>query len=197
MLSPARARRHVAVIAFLSIAAARAGAQTTDSTSSARLSGSTMPRALNGLWASIGVGAGGAANNGGGLLVGLSLHMQQDKSLWSLRWDGLATGWDSDVQQFSLVFGRGTSEASSRFLSGSVGLGYVASTSCRGDCGLLGFTPDTTHTTNTIGLSLAGEMAIRAGARGGVGIGLTSVASINPKASFVAVGLSLSGGRWR
>jgi len=109
----------------------------------------------------------------------------------------VATGWNSDVVAYSLVVGHATTDDAPRYTTLSAGVGLVSHLSCRGDCRLFSFSPDTVHTKNTFGLSLAGEIGFRTAGRGGVGIGLTTVGNINPEASFVALGLSVSGGRWR
>ena len=189
------AARRLPALVLLAVAAARVEAQTpVPVAESSRSSASGNPTAF---WLSIDAGAGGATPEGGGLLLGASAHLQQRSTLWSLRWDGVATGWNSDVVAVSLLVGRVTTDDSPRYSTLSAGVGVVSHVSCRGDCALVSFSPDTIHTENTFGLSLAGEIGFRTGGRGGIGIGLTSVGNINPKASFVALGVTVSGGRWR
>jgi hypothetical protein len=151
----------------------------------------------NGVWAALALGGGGAVNDGGGVLFGLSVQIQQRAVLWNIRADDLATGWESDVSQYALQLGRASTDTTSHFRSASAGIAYVHRVRCESGCGLLSDASLVTHASNTVGVSFAGEMAVRRGKRKGVGIGLTAVGNINPQASFATVGLSFSAGRWR
>ena len=188
------ARRFLALVVLAAIATSVEAQTPTPAAESNRPSASANQ---TGYWLSIDAGAGGATEEGGGLLLGASAHLQQRSVLWSLRWDGVATGWNSDVVAVSLLAGHATTDDSPRYSTLSAGVGFVSHVACRGYCGLFSAASDTIRTHNTFGLSVAGEIGFRTGGRGGVGIGLTSVANINPEASFVALGVTVSGGRWR
>ena len=128
------------------------------------------------------------------------MHLERRGLLWNARVDGLAAGWDNELDHYALLVGRGraNSDQSSSFKSISAGLGFVHRVTCEGDCsGFLSTGPSTTHASNTIGVSVVADWALRHGDRSGVGIGLTSFANLNPEASFFALVLNLSAGRWR
>ena len=135
--------------------------------------------------------------DGGGLTAGLGLHMERRNLLWNLRADGIATSWSGEVDHYALVVGRANSDQSRSYRSLSGGLAFLHRVRCDGDCGIFQTAPNTIHVSNTIGLSVVGEWARRAGEKKGMGIGLTSFANLNPEASFLVVAVSVSAGRWR
>src|SRR5262245_18998993 len=148
-------------------------------------------------WFDVGLGMGSAANDGGAVAAGLGLHLERHNLLWNARVDGLATSWSGELDHYAVTVGRANADQSSSYRSLSGGLAFLHRVRCDGDCGLFQTAPNIKHVSNTIGLSVVGEWARRAGDEKGVGIGLTSFANLNPEASFFALTLSLSAGRWR
>lgn len=140
---------------------------------------------------------GSSADQGGALSAGLGVHVERRNVLWNVRVDGLATNWSSELDHYAITVGRANSDQSTSYMSLSGGLAFLHRVRCEGDCGLFQTAPNTTHVSNTIGLTVVGEWARRAGDEKGVGIGLTSFANLNPEASFLVVAVSLSAGRWR
>lgn len=151
-----------------------------------------------GFWLELGVGAGLPDSAGAGVAAFAGAHLQRQRMLWSVRWDGVADGWSSDVAQLALLLGVATMRSDARFAAISAGVGFVSQTICDRACGLLSDSRQRlTHRANSVGVTIAAETSLRAGHQGGVGIGLTSAANINASASFVAAGLTVSFGRWR
>lgn len=151
-----------------------------------------------GTWFDLALGFGSAANDGAAAVAGIGMHLERHNLLWNARVDGLATSWDSELDHYALLVGRANSDQSSSFKSISAGLGFIHRVTCEGDCGgLLSTGPTTKVASNTIGVSVVTDWALRHGDRSGVGIGLTSFANLNPEASFFALVLNLSAGRWR
>jgi hypothetical protein len=171
-----------------------AHAQVASADTSARPSSDDRP----GFWLELGVGGGLVDSTGAGVAVFAGARLQQRRMLWSVRWDGVADGWSSDVAQLALLVGVATTRSDARFASVSAGVGYVSQTICDRSCGFLSNASQRiTHGAHSVGVTIAAETSLRAGHSGGVGIGLTSAANINTASSFVAAGLSVSFGRWR
>jgi hypothetical protein len=151
-----------------------------------------------GAWLEVGAGGGVVQSDHGTAALAASGHLQMNRVLWSARWDGVVTGWSSDVDQFALLLGLATRRSDARFASLSIGAGFVQAQLCDHGCGLLSTPAETQkHTESAVGIAFAAQTALRAGNQGGVGIGLVSAGNINSLSSFATLGLTVSVGRWR
>jgi hypothetical protein len=149
------------------------------------------------LWLELGAGVGKSASAKGNAAVSGAVEWQRGHGLWSVRGDAVSTSWSSSVAQVALLLGRATVDSNARFGGASAGLGFVHSTACIRNCGLFSSGPATQTARDGLGVSVAVTGALRAGRRGGVGIGITPFANINSLSSFVGVSVGVSGGRWR
>jgi len=158
--------------------------------------GSPTNRAA-GFWLELGAGVGKAASTSGNAAVSGGLDWQRGTQLVSLRGDAVSTSWSSSVAQVALLLGRATDRQRSRFGAASAGLAFVRSAECIRNCGILSSGPADQQTHSGVGAAGAITGAIRAGNRGGIGIGITAFANVNSLSSFAGATVTLSGGRWR
>ncbi len=163
--------------------------------------GAVVPRTigvdLRGFWIELGAGVGKALNAQGGADVSASVDWQQGSRLWSVRGDGVSTGWSSGVGQVALMLGRATTTSGHQFGAASAGIAFAQTSVCLSNCGLFSSGNALQETHNTVGAAVALKGALRAGGRGGVGIGATAFGNVNSESSFMGIAVTLSGGRWR
>ena len=178
---------------LLVVVATRALAQTSTSPTPA---GESNP-AGRGIWLELGAGVGKAAGKTGDAAVSASLAWQQRQRLLSVRGDAVSTSWSSSIAQVALLLGRATIRSDARFASASLGLGFVHSDACVTNCGLFSSGPSVHSADDAIGATAVVNAAIRAGHRGGVGIGVSAFANVNSISSFAGATVSVSAGRWR
>jgi hypothetical protein len=147
-------------------------------------------------WFGVELGAGLGENDNSGPMLGLSVNVQRGRMLWSVRGDVVASLSSSNIGHVALVVGPASTRPGSGFYSFAVGPAFVVSQQCVSGCGLLSERPVVQHTTSTVGLVFAGDVALRGGGRGGIGIGLSAITNINSQSSFAGAGLTVTLGHW-
>ena len=181
--------------ALLATIAMRASAQTPVPATSTEHR-ATVP-VTKAVWIELGAGVGKSLDADCDGAISASVDWQEGARLLSVRGDGVATGWSSAVGQFALLLGRASTRSDGRFAAASAGIAFTQATVCIRSCGLFNEGNPVRDTRNTIGVVGALKGALRAGSRGGVGIGLTMFVNANSVSSFGGLALSLSAGRWR
>src|SRR4051794_7815884 len=94
-------RRAAWTLLFLASIATRVASQAPSSPARA----GTLPERPLGAWLDVGAGAASAASSGADVGLSIGARLQLDRVLWSAQWDGVVTGWSSDVDQFALLLG--------------------------------------------------------------------------------------------
>ena len=152
---------------------------------------------IRGTWLELGAGVGKATGKKGDAAGSAVLAWQERQLLLSLRGDAVSTSWSSSITQVGLLLGRATTRSDARFAAAALGVGFVHADACISNCGLFSTGPSVHSGDNAIGATAVVNAAIRAGHRGGVGIGVTAFANANSVSSFAGATVSLSAGRWR
>ena len=142
---------------------------------------------IRGLWVS---GGGGSAAGAGGveLADAIGLHVQRGGIVISARRNSVSLN-RTPVEAIGLVAGRATTSRRAVFAALSAGPSYVRQTGY--------FNQQLGVTRSTVGLMVAGDVSLRSGGTGGVGIGVTAYGHANSVQSLVGVALELSAGKWR
>ena len=163
--------------------------------------GAVVPRIidvdLHGFWIELGGGVGKPLNAKGGANVSASFDWQQGSRLWSVRGDGLSTGWSSGVGQLALMIGRATTTSGHQFGAASAGIALTQSSVCLSNCGLFSSGGVVKETHQTLGAVVALNRALRAGSKSGFGIGATAFGNVNSESSFMGIAVMFSAGHWR
>jgi hypothetical protein len=143
------------------------------------------PERIRGGWVSGAVGFDG----GGDRFVGsVGAHLQRDRFVVTARRDTKGPGDADVVDAIGILFGIAQTRGS-RSAMLSAGLSTV---DARGY-----FDRQVGAHRHAVGVTLAGDLAFRAGHRAGAGLGLTGFAHVNGTQSFAGIGLGVSAGRWR
>ncbi|MEO7158452.1 MAG: hypothetical protein ABI039_12865 [Vicinamibacterales bacterium] len=155
-----------------------AGAQS-DSTVAFRASN------VRGIWAS---GAGGFAD--GDFFNTIGLHLQRGRVEISLRKDAVSPGGRDPTEAVGVLLGVAAPSATWWHAATSLGVSHSTRTA-------YSVAAQGRQRESAVGVMLAADIALRAGQRGGAGLGLTMATSRSDGLSYSAIALEVSLGRWR
>ena len=142
---------------------------------------------IRGLWVS---GGGGSASGAGSveLADAIGLHAQRGEIVISARRNSVSLN-RTPVEAIGVVAGRAMTSRRALFAALSAGPSYVRQTGY--------FDRQLGVTRSAVGLMVAGDVSLRSGNAGGVGIGLTTYGHANSVQSLFGVALEIFAGKWR
>lgn len=178
---------------------ARAAHGQSNATATPLVQGSSPADSIRGGWLTLGASVGAADSPTGRevLMASAAGHGQWGARTGSLRFDAISNLSEFEINDLGVLVGRATTGKGPEFAALSVGLAGVRRRDCLKNCGLFSSgDPQFGPWRRGLGVSLAGDVALRAGGDGGFGVGLTTFASLNHLKSFDGAELQISVGQW-